>query len=126
MSNAWTILCILGFAGGGGVIGLLRTLRGRRPHRIEPIGQFTKIRITETEYTEIDEKVLSVWRSKAVRTSLQKVVAPLGQEGITSFGIVRNETVALSIEDTELASFSLALGVFTTANDRHAYQLHSA
>jgi hypothetical protein len=109
ISNAWTILTILGFVGGSGLIDFLRKLRGRRPHRIEQIGQCAKVWITETEYTEVDDHVLSVWRSKTVRTSLQKVMAPLEREGITSFGIVRKKEVELSVESTELDSFSLNL-----------------
>jgi hypothetical protein len=105
VANAWTILGLIGCVGGGGVIGLMRKLRGRRPHRIEPIGDQVRIWITESETIETQESVWRLWCSQSVRMSLQKTLSPLEREGITTFGIVRNEHVELAIEDDELPMF---------------------
>jgi hypothetical protein len=106
ISNAYTILTILGLIGGGGVVGLQRKLRGRRPHRIEQIGEVSRVWITETESVEVEASVVRLWRSKVVRASLSKTLSPLEREGISNFGIVRGEQVELIVEDDELASFA--------------------
>ena len=106
ISNAYTILTILGLIGGGGVVGLQRKLRGRRPHRIEQIGDVSRVWITETESVEVEASVVRLWRSTVVRASLSKTLSPLEREGISNFGIVRGEQVELIVEDDELASFA--------------------
>jgi hypothetical protein len=106
ISNAHTILTILGLIGGGGVVGLQRKLRGRRPHRIEQIGEVSRVWITETESVEVEASVVRLWRSTVVRASLSKTLSPLEREGISNFGIVRGEQVELIVEDDELASFA--------------------
>jgi hypothetical protein len=106
ISNAYTILTILGLIGGGGVVGLQRKLRGRRPHRIEQIGEVSRVWITETESVEVEASVVRLWRSTVVRASLSKTLSPLEREGISNFGIVRGEQVELIVEDDELASFA--------------------
>lgn len=107
LSNAYTITTILGLTGGGGLIAMLRKLRGRRPHRIEQHGETSTVWITETESMEIDEKVIRLWRSKSVRSSLQKTLSPLEREGITEFGVVRDKKIELDIEKDELAAFTV-------------------
>lgn len=105
VANAWTILSLIGCVGGGGVIGLMRKLRGRRPHRIEPMGEQVRIWITESETIETEEQVWRLWRNQSVRVSLQKTLSPLERDGITSFGVVSNEHVELVIDDGELPLF---------------------
>ena len=106
ISNAYTILTVLGLIGGGGVVGLQRKLRGRRPHRIEQVGGVSHVWITETESVEVDAGVVRLWRNTVVRSSLSKTLSPLEREGISNFGIMRGEQVELIIEDDELASFA--------------------
>ncbi|SAK98052.1 hypothetical protein AWB79_07551 [Caballeronia hypogeia] len=106
ISNAYTILTVVGLIGSGGVIGLARKLRGRRPHRIEQVGEMAHVWITETESIEVEVNVVRLWRNSVVRSSLSKTLSPLEREGISNFGIVRGEQVELIIEDDELASFA--------------------
>jgi hypothetical protein len=108
VANAGTILSLIGIIGGGGVIGLVRRLRGRRPHRIEPLGEHVRIWITESEAIEEKESVWRLWRHQSVRVSLQKTLSPLEREGITSFGVVCNEQVELAIDGAELPMFEAA------------------
>jgi hypothetical protein len=105
IANAWTILSLLGRVGGGGVVALLRKLRGRRPHRIEPMGESVRIWLTESETIEVEDQVVRLWRNQSVRVNLQKTLSPLERDGITSFGIVREDQVELLIDDAELPTF---------------------
>ncbi|TKC89830.1 hypothetical protein FAZ69_12040 [Trinickia terrae] len=107
ISNAYTILGMLGLIGGGGLIHLARKLQGRRPHRIEQTGEVSKVWITEAETIEIDERVVRLWRNKTIRTSLHKTLSPLERDGIMNFGILRNDKVELVVEADELASFAV-------------------
>lgn len=105
VSNAWTILGLVGYVGGRGIIGLLRALRGRRVHRIESLGENVRIWITASESIEVEDQVVRLWRSQSVRIALQKTLSPLEREGITSFGIVRDAQIELAIDDAELPTF---------------------
>lgn len=105
-SNALAILSALGIIGGGGLIGLIRTLRGRKPHRTEPEGVQTRVWISEQESFVIDEAIFRLYQNRTVRISLQKVLSPLEREGIDSFGIVRDEAIELAIENDELDLFA--------------------
>ncbi|HIC7209733.1 TPA: hypothetical protein ACW2VG_002368 [Burkholderia stabilis] len=105
-SNALAILGALGIVGGGGLIGLIRTLRGRKPYRTEPDGTKVKIWTSEHEFFIVDEAIVRLHRNRAVRISLQKVLSPLERDGIVSFGIVRGDTVELEIERDELVTFA--------------------
>jgi hypothetical protein len=109
VANAWTILGLVGCVGGGGIIGLLRVLRGRRVHRIEPLGENVRIWVTESESIEVEDKVVRLWRNQSVRVALQKTLSPLEREGITSFGIVRDTQIELAIDDAELPTFEASI-----------------
>ncbi|WP_310632412.1 hypothetical protein [Paraburkholderia sp.] len=129
IANGWTILGLLGCVGGGGVIGLLRRLRGRRPHRIEPLEESVRIWVSESESFEVEDRVVRLWRNQSVRVSLQKTLSPLEREGITSFGIVRGEQIELKIDDTDLPDFAASISegeVVTDAIVRKVLQIESA
>ena len=111
ISNGWTVLQIVGFTGGGlagGLVGLLRLLKGRRPVKIEQKGDVATVWMTQTETIEVERDVIRLYRNSVVRTSLEKVVSPLEREGITDFGVVVNGQVVLDVHDDEVASFSAA------------------
>jgi hypothetical protein len=111
ISNGWTILQIVGFTGGGlagGLVGLLRLLKGRRPVKIEQKGDVATVWMTQTETIEVERDVIRLYRNSVVRTSLEKVVSPLEREGITDFGVVVIGQVVLDVHDDEVASFSAA------------------
>ncbi|MGU7770169.1 hypothetical protein ACV229_08290 [Burkholderia sp. MR1-5-21] len=116
-SNALAILGALGIVGGGGLIGLIRKLRGRKPHRIEPAGSDIQIWMTEQESFSVDEAAYRLYRNRTVRASLQKTLSPLEREGITSFGIVRGDAVELAIENDELGAFASSDDIGEIATD---------
>ncbi|AXF22469.1 hypothetical protein CUJ89_18150 [Burkholderia pyrrocinia] len=105
-SNAMAILGALGIVGGGGLIGLIRTLRGRKPRRIEQEGEQTRVWISEQESFTVDEVTYRLYLNRTVRVSLQKALSPLERDGIASFGIVRGNTIELTIENDELDVFA--------------------
>lgn len=104
--NAYTIMQLVGLTGDGGLIGFLRTLKGRRPVRIEQAGEVSRVWITETESVKVENQVIRLYRSKVVRTSLEKTLSPLERDGIDDFGVVINDRVALDIRSDELGSFA--------------------
>jgi hypothetical protein len=108
ISNAWTLMGIIGLAGGGGLIGLLRALKGRGPIKIEQKGDGSTVWISQTESIEVEGNVIRLYQSSIVRTSLEKVISPLEREGITGFGVVLNGAVVLDVHDDEVAVFNAA------------------
>lgn len=105
LANAGGIIGLVGLLGGG-LIGLLKKLRGRRPYEIVQRGEVAEVWITESESIEVDARVIKLWRSRTVRSSLEKTLSPLQNEGITDFGIVYNDAVTLELHDDDLPSFS--------------------
>ena len=106
--NGYAIMTMVGFVGGGGLIGLLRRLKGRRPVRVQRNGRLTTVHVSEAESMEIDSRVMKLYYNNVVRTSLEKVVSPLEREGITDFGILIDDKVTLSFHDDELGVLSAA------------------
>ncbi|WP_244121617.1 hypothetical protein [Burkholderia gladioli] len=117
IANAWTIMGIVGLVGGGGLIGLLRKLNGRRPIKIEQHGDFGTVWITRTESVEVEREVIRLYRSKSVRVSLEKVFSPLQQDGITDFGVVINDRVELDVGEDEITSFGASDSVAEVVSD---------
>lgn len=105
LANASGILALIGFTGTG-VVQLLKKLKGRRPYEIIQRGEVAEVLITESERIEVDARVIKLWRSRTVRTSLEKTLSPLLNEGISDFGIVYNDAVTLELHDDDLPSFS--------------------
>jgi len=108
VSNALAILGAVGFTGAG-LIALLRKLAGKRPVRIEQAGEEARVWITETESIEVGMDVIRLYRSRAVRTSLEKTLSPLAREGIDHFGIVMGDNVVLDIHANEIETFRGAI-----------------
>jgi hypothetical protein len=111
IANGWTIMQIVGITGtglAGGLLGLLRLLKGRRPVKIEQKGDVATVWISQTETIDVERNVIRLYRNSVVRTSLEKVVSPLERDGITDFGVVVNDAIVLAVHDDEIASFSAA------------------
>jgi hypothetical protein len=106
--NGYTIMTMVGFVGGGGLIDLLRRLKGRRPAKVQKNGRLTTVHFSGAESIEIDSRVMKLYYNSIVRTSLEKVVSPLEREGITDFGIVIDDKVTLAFHDDELGVLSAA------------------
>lgn len=72
VSNASAILAVVGLVGGGGLIGFLRQLRGRRPEHIEDNGESVSVWMAETEVVEVSRPVFRLYKTRAVRVFLQR------------------------------------------------------
>ena len=108
ISNAGGILALIGMtvSSGYGLIQLLLKLGGRKPIKIEQKGEIACVWINQTETLEVEREVIRLYRNSVVRSSLEKVVSPLEQEGIDDFGVVMNGQKVLDIRAQDLPSFS--------------------
>jgi len=104
VSNVLGILGALGFTGAG-LIAPLRKLAGKRPVRVEQAGDEARVWITETEFVEVGADVMRLYRSRVVRSSLEKTLSPLEREGIDHFGVVMGDAVVLDIHADEVEIF---------------------
>jgi hypothetical protein len=108
LSNAYTIVSLIGLTGGG-LIGLLRALKGRRPVKIEEKGDDATVWITDMECVEVSDGVVRLYRNLEVRGSLEKVISPLEREGITDFSVIVDNRTVLDIQSPEVAWFGASL-----------------
>ncbi|RFU49807.1 hypothetical protein D0B32_01705 [Paraburkholderia sp. DHOC27] len=105
ISNASAIMGLVGLTGGG-LIGLLRKLKGHPPVRIEQKADSETVWVNEVESIEVSPHVVRLYWNKVVRTSLEKLMSPLERDGICNFGVVTNDKVVLDVHDDEVGSFS--------------------
>jgi len=91
-ANLMSILQALGLVGGGGLIALMKKLRGRKPSKIEYQDNKAVLTVLDeftTERLVVDLATGKLWQDKTVRKSLHQVVRPLSQEGIDVFAAGR-------------------------------------
>ncbi len=108
ISNAWTILEIVGFVGGAGLIGLIRFLKGKKPTQIIDEDGRLKVYLNETEYYETDGKVVKLYKNRTIVSDLNKMLEPLEKDGIDSFFVSRTgdkKDADLAIDESELTYF---------------------
>lgn len=106
--NAHSIMSMIGLVGGGGLISVLRRLRGRHPVRIERNRDAADVWVTETEVVHVGAQVFELYQNVDVRTSLAKVLSPLERDGITGFGVISDDQVVLNLHDDEVCAFGSA------------------
>lgn len=97
----------LGGGAVGGLIWLIKTLRGRSITSVEPASS-GQVKITiETEVYIIPLQLLSLYQDLAVRTALQRLVEePLKKEGIDTFETREDEKVVTRVEKAEAVYFA--------------------
>jgi len=100
-------LIITGAVGAGGLLWLIRKLRGKVPDRIEDLGD-GRVRITiNSETFEVPMKLLRLYQDLAVRAAAQKAIeAPLEKEGIDSFEVREEGKPILAITKGEASYFA--------------------
>ena len=109
-ANAKALLEIIGIAGaaaGGGLIGVLRWLKGRRIKRVETDPQGRRIIAEDGDAIAVEERVLLLLQRRSVRESLQRVVEPIEREGIERVAFGDDETITTVIERHEAGWFSV-------------------
>lgn len=134
-ANLFGIIGGIGFVGGvatGGLIGLIKFLRGRKPTsiRFDNDQAIFEIRVEETvEVFKTDLVAARLYQSKVVRQSLAKVVKPLEQAGVDVFMAGHNDHIEVTILKEEVAAF-IAAGndaeiVSDTTSEGNLLQLES-
>ncbi len=100
-------LVITGALGAGGLLWLIRKLRGGAPDRIEDLGT-GHVKITfGSETFEVPMKLLRLYQDLAVRAAAQKVVeAPLTTEGIDKFEVREAGKSLLIVAKDDAAYFA--------------------
>lgn len=90
----------------GGVIWLIRKLRGHEPERVERLSD-SEVRITfDGETFDVPMKLLRLYQDLAVRTAAQKVVyEPLMREGIDTFEVREDRRPIITINESEASFF---------------------
>jgi len=107
IANGAGILGALGMIGAGGTRGLIaviKWLRGRRIERVEAIDGRFVIHV-EGDRLEVEQAVISLLRDLTVRRALDKMLAPLDQEGIDTFACGSDAEIVATIGRAERSWF---------------------
>ena len=135
VANLLAILGGIGLIGaaGGGLMGVIKWLGGRKPTSIRVDGDKTifEIRDVETVETfEVDLVAGRLYQSRVVRQSLAKVIRPLERDGIDVFACGRDGSTESVVTKEEASSFTMAAGdvdiVSDTLSESVLLQIESA
>jgi len=110
IANLTAIVSALGITGGG-LFGLIKWLRGRKPSAIRTQGESVVFECQtgqETETFEVDLVAGKLYQSRVVRQSLVKVLKPLEREGIDMFEAGRDNDTTVQVRSEELDAFVAA------------------
>ena len=110
-ANLLAVLGGVGLIGSGGLIGIVRWLRGRKPTAIRLDGDKTIFEIIDSEVVETFEVDLvagRLYQSRIVRQSLAKVVKPLERDGVDVFACGRDGVTEAVIAKEEAVYFDVA------------------
>lgn len=127
-----SLLSGIGLIGGGGLIGLIKSLAGRKPRiLIEDDNVFFEIVEKETiECYKVDLTVGRLYQTRTVRQSLACVLKPLEREGIDAFVTGKDGKTENVVTEAELgwflASASESDVVSDTVSSGIALQIESA
>jgi hypothetical protein len=91
---------------GGGLLALLKWLKGRKPDRIEEKDGDVIIHIGDTSFVT-NRRTVQLAESVAVRTQARRLVGSLEREGIESISARRGEEEELTIHREDVRSFDL-------------------
>lgn len=110
-ANLFGILGGLGLLGGGGVIGVIKWLRGRRPSVIRTENDKVVFELREAEsveHFEVDLVAGRLYQTRVVRQHLAKVLGPLERPGIDVFACARDGVTQAVVTSAEREWFVLA------------------
>jgi hypothetical protein len=109
--NLLAILTALGLINQGGLIGVIKWLKGRKPSiiRVENDKTIFELQLTESiETFETDLVTGRLYQSRIVRQALAKVIKPLEREGIDIFASGRDGKTDSVVEKSDVAAFEMA------------------
>ena len=119
-ANLFAILSGIGLLGAGGLIGLLKFLRGRKPTAVRTIGDTVVFEVLEAETIEsfeVDLVTGRLYQSRIVRQSLFKVVKPLERDGVDVFAAGQNGVTTAVVEKRDLPAFAAAASSSDVVSD---------
>lgn len=119
-ANLLGILGGLGLMGGGGVIGLIKWLRGRKPSSIRTLDDKVIFELIESEHLESFEVDLiagRLYQTRVVRQTLAKVVKPLEREGVDVFACGKDGLTQAVITSDERVWFDMAASEADVVSD---------
>ncbi|MER0237020.1 hypothetical protein [Fulvimarina sp. MAC8] len=107
-------LILIGAGTSGGLIWLIKTLKGRNPDRIEKLDENT-VRITiDTQSFTVPIELLSLYQEISVRKAAEELIRkPLSKSGIEKFKVIEGEFERISVKEEEAESFR-----FQSSSDR--------
>lgn len=92
--------------GSGGLVWLIKKLKGKRPERIERISEKAVRIVIGTESFEVPMDLLRLYQDIAVRSAVQKVVYdPLKREGIDLFQVRERQAPLLEVDKVAASDF---------------------
>ena len=107
-------------AAGGGLIGVIKWLNGRKPTAIRTEGDKTmfELRLEESiETFEVDLVTGRLNQSRLVRQALARVLKPLERDGVDVFACGRSGATEAVITKEELAAFEFAASDSVVVSD---------
>ena len=110
-ANLFAILSGVGILGTGGLIGVIKWLRGRKPSsiRIQDDKTIFELKFEEAiETFEVDLAAGKLYQSRIVRQSLARVVKPLEIEGIDVFACGQDGATVAVVTKEEAQYFAVA------------------
>ena len=110
-ANLFAILGGIGLLGSGGLIGVIKWLRGRKPSAIRFEGDQTVFELRTSEHVEtfaVDLVAGKLYKSRIVRQSLARVVKPLERDGIDVFACGLNGVTEAVITKEDVPSFEIS------------------
>jgi len=119
-NNLIGLLTALGLIGGGGVIGLIRWLKGRKPDQITQENGNFRVGVIEAECVEMYELTLieeRLYSSRIIRQSLEKIVSPLAMEGVDIFSCHMEGHAPGVVLKADLSAFALSANQEDIASD---------
>ena len=119
-ANLLAILGGIGLLGSGGLIGVIKWLRGRKPSSIRFEGDKTIFEIIEAETIETFEVDLvagKLYQSRVVRQSLAKVIKPLEREGVDVFATGLDGATQTVVTKSEVSAFLIAASEADVVSD---------
>jgi len=132
-SNLLGILSGLGLLGGGGVIGLIKWLRGRKPSTIRTVGDqmvFELVDAQQKETFEVDLITGKLYQTRVVRQTLSRVIKPLEREGVDVFACGKDGATQAVVTHEERIWFDMAASetdvVSNTVRQNVVLQIESA
>lgn len=101
---------------GGGLLALLKWLRGRKPDKIEPRAGEVHVHLGDTVFVTNSQTILLA-ENRIVREQARKVVAVLEKEGIDRIATRQDGPEKLTIERAEVSYFDIPDGTEETLED---------